>query len=379
MTISARIARSAAVTLALVSPSLAQTYFPTPVVPLVGCSANGACAGPVSATNPMPVSGSFSAVGGFTPTPSYATLSVGTSSSRVALPTGAVVVVYNAGSNAAYVQLGNSLVTATTSNDVIQPNSWMAFTVGANTYLAAIGTAGSTTLNVSGGSGMPTGAGSGGGSFPTGAVGSPNASVVTVQGIGGGAGIPVTGTFWQATQPTSLASLPALAPGSATIGSIGNISGTISLPTGAATSANQSTVIADLGTLHSDNTTLQGLVTAAPRLGSASGGLSERILTGITSTAVAVFSGAHQLMKVDCDNNNPAFSYLQAFDATSGVTVGSTVPNDFKPIAPSSNSGWALSMVGAQYLKGLMVAATTTPTGGTAPTTNKLNCSFFYN
>lgn len=64
--------------------------------------------------------------------------------------------------------------------------------------------------------------------------------------------IPVTGTFFQATQPVSLVTLPPLATGSNVIGSISNttfastqsgtwninnISGTISLPTGASTEA----------------------------------------------------------------------------------------------------------------------------------------------
>ena len=86
--------------------------------------------------------------------------------------------------------------------------------------------------------------------------------------------VAVSGTFWQATQPVSLASLPALAAGSNTIGSIANttfastqsgtwnitnISGTISLPTGAATSANQSTA----------NTSLNSIDAKTPALGPA--------------------------------------------------------------------------------------------------------------
>lgn len=51
----------------------------------------------------------------------------------------------------------------------------------------------------------------------TGTAGSPAAGVVTVQGITSGTAQPVSGTFWQATQPVSAASLP--------------------LPTGAATEA----------------------------------------------------------------------------------------------------------------------------------------------
>jgi hypothetical protein len=112
------------------------------------------------------VSGTFtSSIGGFTPAPAYLAtpLAISTASARVALPGGTVAIVYNTGSNAAYVTLGNSSVVATTTDDVVQPNSWMAFTVGANTYLAAITSTGTTSLNISGGSGMPTGAGGGGG------------------------------------------------------------------------------------------------------------------------------------------------------------------------------------------------------------------------
>ena len=113
----------------------------------------------------IPVSGSFSAtLSGFQPGSAYATpLSVSTTSSRVALPAGTVVVVYNTGSAAAYVQLGGSGVAATTSNDVVPAGGWMAFTVGSNGYLAAITASGTTSLNLSGGSGLATGAGGGGG------------------------------------------------------------------------------------------------------------------------------------------------------------------------------------------------------------------------
>jgi hypothetical protein len=130
------------------------------VVPLVGCSASGNCLGPVSATNPMPVSG----FGGFQPTPAYTSLSVSTTSSTVALPLGTMVVVYNTGFNTAFVTLGNSSAAATTSNDLIPPNGWMAFAVGPNTFLAAIAS-GPTTLTLSGGTGLPTGGANSGGSL----------------------------------------------------------------------------------------------------------------------------------------------------------------------------------------------------------------------
>jgi len=42
----------------------------------------------------------------------------------------------------------------------------------------------------------------------SGSAGSPDAGVLTVQGIGSGTAQPVSGTFWQSTQPVSLASVP---------------------------------------------------------------------------------------------------------------------------------------------------------------------------
>ncbi len=106
----------------------------------------------------------------FQPTPAYSQLAVSNVSSRVALPTGSTVVVYNTGASAAYVTLGNSSVTATSAaGDVIPPNSWMAFAVASNAYLAGIASSGATALTISGGTGLPAGAeGDGGSQGPTG-------------------------------------------------------------------------------------------------------------------------------------------------------------------------------------------------------------------
>lgn len=88
-------------------------------------------------------------------------ISVTTSSATGTLPTGAVVVASNVGAtNGAYCKLG---ATATTSDQLIPPNSWFAFTVGANTQLSCITSTSTTTVNMVGGSGLPTGSGGGGG------------------------------------------------------------------------------------------------------------------------------------------------------------------------------------------------------------------------
>ena len=96
----------------------------------------------------------------FKPAGSYANLSVSTSSSNVAVPAGNNVVIYNTGSNAAYVTLGStSTVTATTSaGDIITPGGWIEYSIGISGYVAAITAAGTTTLTLSGGTGILTGA-----------------------------------------------------------------------------------------------------------------------------------------------------------------------------------------------------------------------------
>ena len=254
-----RILLGAVIAFALATPALAQTYQDTggTAVPAFVPVAPGV--GPIGTTaHPMQVTGILSAsFSGFTPTPAYAQLTVGASSARVALPSGTVVIVYNTGANAAFVTLGNGSVVATTAGDVVQPNSWLAFTVGAATNLAAIETAGATTLNISGGAGLPTGAGGGsggGGSVPTGSAGAPSASVVTVQGpTSGGTAVPISA----ASLPLPSGAMPSSG------GSVG-ISGTLpafaATPTvnlgtigSAATAANQTAGNTALSTI---NTTL---------------------------------------------------------------------------------------------------------------------------
>jgi hypothetical protein len=201
--------------------------------------------GPLFTTsNPGKISGSFSAtLTGFQPTPAYSQLSVGATSSRVALPSGLVVIVYNTGANAAFVTLGGSTATATVGNDVIPAGGWMAFTVGASTFLAAIETAGTTSLNISGGSGMPTGAGGGGAggggsNASVGAIGSSTPGSATYSGVlvASGNMVGASGSVW-GSAPTGLNVLGVNADVLSS-----------ALPAGAATAANQTAVQAAFGT-----------------------------------------------------------------------------------------------------------------------------------
>lgn len=111
-------------------------------------------------------------VTGFAPAGTFATLTATGSSASVALPAGAVVVFSNTGTTAVSCTLGIGSATAVASNNVIQSGSWMAMTVGSNTFGACIDQTGSASnvVVLSGGSGLPTGAGGGGSGGGGGAV-----------------------------------------------------------------------------------------------------------------------------------------------------------------------------------------------------------------
>ena len=311
-----------AATLAAPSLALAQTYRDSSgsivqgVAPLAGCTAGGSCAGPVSASNPLPVTGSFSAtLSGFAPGSAYATpLGVSTTSARVALPAGSVVVVYNTGASAAFVQLGGAAVTATTANDVVAPGGWTAFTVGTNSFLAAVTSSGTTSLNISGGSGLPTGAvggAGGGGSVPTGAAGTPNAAVVTVQGIAGGTPQPVS----LAAGANIIGSVNAAQAG---VWSLNNISGVISLPTGAATAANQTAVQSAAGTAQPTAVTIQGNAAGVPVPVAAAQSGTWNI--GSITTLPALPAGSNSIGSVTVNAADPCQGAMKSAAAFSGAT-----------------------------------------------------------
>ncbi len=100
---------------------------------------------------------------GFTPNGNYATLAVTSATGNVALPAGggSAVAVSNLGSQTAFVNFGTSnAVTATVSQIPIAGGQTIAFTIGANTYLAGITAApNTTTLTLSGGVGAYSGTG----------------------------------------------------------------------------------------------------------------------------------------------------------------------------------------------------------------------------
>lgn len=110
------------------------------------------------------VAGSIStSIAGFAPAGTFATLTASGSSASVALPAGAVVIFQNTGTTAVSCTLGVGSATALVNENIIQPGSWAAYTVGSNTFGACIDQTGSASnvVVLSGGTGIPTGAGGG--------------------------------------------------------------------------------------------------------------------------------------------------------------------------------------------------------------------------
>lgn len=99
----------------------------------------------------------------------------------------------------------------------------------------------------------------------------------------------------------------------------------------------------------------------------------------LTNTAVAVKPSAGQLMMLFCFNPNSSQVYIQLYNkAASGVTVGTTLPLISAPIASANTGGFALSTNGLLFSTAISAAATTTATGGSAPST-AVDCNFgFY-
>lgn len=100
----------------------------------------------------------------------------------------------------------------------------------------------------------------------------------------------------------------------------------------------------------------------------------------VTNAAVAVKpSAAGNLYGYNISNPTAVLVYLQFFDvATAGaVTVGTTAPKFWLGVPANSGvtDGWG--GVPVSFANGMIIAATTTPTGAGAPTT-ALPVSLFY-
>ena len=138
------------------------------------------------------------------------------------------------------------------------------------------------------------------------APGTAQTTAVTIQGNASGIAVPVSGTFWQATQPVSAASLP--------------------LPAGASTAANQTAVQSVPGTAQTAAVTVQGNASGIPlpvmteslALASTANSATGTLTAGTAANILPVNAGRH---KVIVANNGSAVMYL-SWIGTASATAG---------------------------------------------------------
>lgn len=176
------------------------------------------------------------------------------------------------------------------------------------------------------------------------------------------------------------------------------------LPTGAATSANQSTAITDLGNIL---TAVQGAIPAGtntigsvnvtsvtspivveiapsvtpittnstPALATTSG-WSSVVYGTLSNAANTIKASAGQVGLVDCYNPGASVAYANFYSGA--PTLATTTPIHSVPVPAASSGGFAMPSVGVQFGTDIRVAAGTTPVSATAPT-SPLVCSIGFN
>lgn len=88
-------------------------------------------------------------------------------------------------------------------------------------------------------------------------------------------------------------------------------------------------------------------------------------LVALTNTPVHIGNGSTYLTLLHCYNPGTVVTYVQAFN-TNNATVGTTPPVLAIAIPPGATDGFAQDG-GIRFSIALSLAATTTPTGSTAP------------
>jgi hypothetical protein len=145
---------------------------------------------------------------------------------------------------------------------------------------------------------LPAGAATAAKQPALGVAGTPATDVITVQGAAAGTGLPVTGTFFQATQPVSAAALP--------------------LPAGAATAAKQP-ALGTAGTPATDVITVQGSSTGTAQAMTNGGGTS--VVTSVaSSTTVATALSAGTRRKWIVTNDTAVLMYVKIGTAASAIS-----------------------------------------------------------
>lgn len=167
---------------------------------------------------------------------------------------------------------------------------------------------------------------------------------------------PVTGTFFQATQPVSAVSLP--------------------LPTGAATSAAQTTGNNSLASIDGKFSSLgqkamaasapvvissdQSVLPATPRASTSGGATPYKLISAATTNATSLKASAGQVYSIIAIGTTANIRYLKFYNKASAPTVGTDVPVLTIPI-PGNTQGAGLAIhftVGTIFSTGIAFAIT---------------------
>lgn len=279
----------------------------------------------------------------------------------------------------------------------------------AGTFAVQAAQAGTWNItNVSGTVSLPTGASTSAKQPALGVAGTASTDVITVQGIAAMTPILVTlsgtnnvtnaGTFatqatqagtWNITNVSGTVSLPTGASTAAkqpALGTAGSASADVitiqgiaamtkllvtpDLPSGASTAAKQP-ALGTAGSASADVITVQGVASMTPILASSaattSGGSTPFRNTALSNTAVALKASGGNLYGVHIENSSAAKSYVHFYDVAQGsVTVGTTTPA-ISLVIPAQGAYDYNFSTPLTFATAITIAATTTATGGTAP------------
>jgi len=214
--------------------------------------------------------------------------------------------------------------------------------------------------------------------------------------------VSVSGTFWQTTQPVSIASLPTLAAGANDIGSVDqhgtwNVGVNVALPAGSNNIGTVTAVQPTGSNLHTDVDNFPSTQTVSGTVTSNQGGApwtitaqpssaSAAALTNFTpayiTSTVTIDSSPGNLFTFQAHDSGTATCYLEFFNAASGsVTLGTTAPIWVVGMFPTASNSYEVNAPAGfalNFSTALSVAAVTTENGSTAcpATTAFLNAGY---
>jgi hypothetical protein len=301
----------------------------------------------------MDINGNFctaasvsASIAGFAPGAAFANLTATGSSADVALPAGTVVLFQNTGITAVSCTLSIGAGTAVANENIIQPASWLAFTVGSNTHGSCIDQTGSVSnvVVLTGGSGIPTGSGGGSGGGGGAITAASGAFASGSLAVGSGTdGWNVTegakaDAAWVSGSGSIVAVLKAIANG---------VTGSIPAGTNL------------IGKTGIDQTTPGSTNAVSPVAAAVGGATPSSAIAPATPAGVNLKASAGTLYGAQCTTIQATPVYVKIYDSSSAPTCGSGTPvlRYMCPAAATAANGAgsnpALPAVGVLFASGI--------------------------